>query len=189
MTDVKSRPAYVPLAADLKARDHLLVAETAGLESVLRVLEELGRDAAPVELYWLGDLPATLAGRTFVSAFDKPAALAEALRERLSRSAMGLRLYLAGTEAFVWEAGQPARAAGLREDEIRREACETAPRRVFCVHCRHILEAAATHPVICPGCGLALEVRDHFSPALAAYLGVFAASGSRKAPEPEERLA
>ncbi|MEJ2632924.1 MAG: dimethylamine monooxygenase subunit DmmA family protein [Acidihalobacter sp.] len=190
LAGVKSRPVHAPLRADPVARNHLLVAEAPGLEAVTRVLDALDGRGVPTEVLWLGVAPQALAGRAALSAFDDMAALAEALRERLATSGMGTRLYLAGREAFVWEAGLPARAAGLREDEIQREACGSRARRVFCVHCRHLLEAVTVNPVVCPNCGVVLEVRDHFSRALAAYLGVCAnAESPCELPETQETFA
>lgn len=186
---VKSRPVHAPLAADPAGRNHLLVAEAPGLDAVLRVLDELAGSTIPAEVYWLGDVPNALAGRMAVCAFDSQAALAKALEDRLALGGMGLRLYLAGREAFVWAASLPARAAGLREDEIQREACGSKARRVFCVHCRHTLEEVTTNPVVCPSCGTLLEVRDHFSRAMAAYIGVIVnAEDPHDVPEPEEQF-
>lgn len=192
---VKSQPLYTPLSPDPAARHHLLVAEAAGLEAVKRVLDALAGvdgEAAPVEVFWLGEVPATLAARIGVAiqTCDALPALCEALAQRLSSAGMGLRLYLAGRESFVWQLDAPARAAGLREDEIRREACGTAARRVFCVHCRTLSEDVTTSPVQCPACGIWLEVRDHFSRTLAAYIGVVAnAEDPAVRPESEARFA
>ena len=187
---VKCRPVHVSLRADFSARSHLLVAEAPGLVAVERVLETLRDSRAPTEVLWLGEAPAALAGRADLRAFGDMATLAKALRSRLAISGMGLRLYLAGRETFVWEAALPARAAGLREDEIQREACSALERRVYCVHCRHVLEAATVNPVACPSCGVVLEVRDHFSPMQAAYLGVCAnAAAPGELPETQAPLA
>ncbi|MEJ2061270.1 MAG: dimethylamine monooxygenase subunit DmmA family protein [Gammaproteobacteria bacterium] len=188
---VKSQPVYVPLAADFSARSHVLVAESAGLDAVLRVVTELkgqGGDAA-VEVYWLGPEPAKLASQAVVSAFDTLGALTAALAQRLASAGMGLRLYLAGRESFIWRVNLVAREAGLREDEVLREACGSRARRVFCVHCRTLIEDVTTNPVTCPSCGELLEVRDHFSRAMAAYIGVVVnAEDPSDAPEPEEQF-
>ena len=188
---VKSRPVYAPLVVDPAARNHLLVAEPAGLDAVLRVVSgwQGSGSEAPLEVDWLGPAPEILVSRVTVKAFDTLAALTTALEQRLTLSGMGLRLYLAGRESFVWRVNLPAREAGLREDEIRREACGSKARRVFCVHCRHTLEDVTTNPVACPSCGVLLEVRDHFSRALAAYAGVVVnAENPLDAPEPEEQF-
>lgn len=187
---VKSQPVYAPLSADSAARRHLLVAEPPGLDAVLRVVEALAGSGLPVEVYWLGAEPALLAGQVAVHVFDTLGSLTTALERRLSSAGMGLRLYLAGRESFLWQVNLPAREAGLRDDEIQREACGSKARRVFCVHCRHTLEDVTTNPVICPSCGVLLEVRDHFSRALAAYAGVVVnAEDPLDVPEPVEQFA
>lgn len=190
---VKSRPSYMPLRAEPCAQCHLLVAERPGLDAVLRLIDELdamANETGPVEVYWLGKKPDVLARRVTLFAFNELAVLATALERRLSTAGMGLRLYVAGREAFVWQASLAARAVGLREDEIQREACGSRARRVYCVHCRHIFAGVTTTPVPCPCCGMSLAVRDHFSPALAAYLGVCAiAQYPGEPPPPTEPLA
>jgi hypothetical protein len=186
---VKSQPMYTPLSADTAARLHVLVAEPVGLEAVLRVLGEIERSGAPAEVYWLGSAPTQLEARVTVHAFNSVTRLGEALRQRLASAGMGLRLYLAGREAFLWKVNLPARETGLREDEIQREACGSRARRVFCVHCRQVLEKVTTNPVVCPSCNVLLEVRDHFSRALAAYIGVVInAEDPLDAPDPKEEF-
>ena len=186
---VKSQPVYAPLFADFSARHHVLVAEPVGLEAVLRVIKDAGKIQGLIELYWLGSEPEQLDGRLIVYAFDSVAELNDALAKRLSAAVMGMRLYLAGREAFLWQVNLPAFAAGLREDEIQREACGSWSRRVYCVHCRHTMEGVVSNPVACPNCGILLEVRDHFSRALAAYIGVVInAEDPLDIPKPEEQF-
>lgn len=187
---VKSQPVYTRLSADVAARQHVFVADPAGLDSVLRVIDDLAQNREPAEIFWLGEVPASLGSRLDVQAFDNIATLKQALKQRLSTAGMGLRLYLAGTEAVLWQSNQACVDAGLREDEIRREACGSLARRVFCVHCRHVAEDVRTNPVECPSCHVLLEVRDHFSRALAAYIGVVVNAEDPDAiPEPQEQFA
>lgn len=186
-TGVKSRPTYGGLVPDPAARRHLLVATPEGLSAVEPLLKALAQRDATVELLWLGTPPEPLPGRVPVQVFPTLEALNKALAERLRTAGMGLRLYLAGPESFIWQVSAAARSTGLREDEIQREACGTPTRRVFCVHCRHIAEGVATNPATCPACGLLLEVRDHFSRAHAAYIGVCVnAEDPGETPEPQE---
>lgn len=181
---------YARLSADAGARHHVLVAEPAGLEAVLRVLDAILESGMPVEVYWLGSVPAKLADRLTFYSFDSVSSLTEALALRLSSAAMGLRLYMAGREAFLWQVNLACIATGLREDEIQREACGSLARRVFCVHCRNMIEDVTITPVQCPSCHVLLEVRDHFSRALAAYIGVVInAEDPNDAPEPQELFA
>lgn len=186
---VKSQPVYAPLCADLTGRHHLLVAETAGLDAALRVIDGVTLGEVPIEVFWLGAAPERLQCRVAVHTFDSIAMLTSALASRLSAIGMGLRVYLAGREAFLWQVNMPAIAVGLREDQVQREACGSKARRVFCVHCRHVLGEVTTNPIVCPSCGVVLEVRDHFSRALAAYVGVVAnAEDPSDVPEPREQF-
>jgi predicted RNA-binding Zn-ribbon protein involved in translation (DUF1610 family) len=84
---------------------------------------------------------------------------------------MGLRLYLAGSERFLWRASAIATTAGLCADEIRREHVGSQARAVYCVHCKIIEPHVTTNILICPGCARTLMVRDHYSARLAAYMG------------------
>lgn len=187
---VKSQPVYVRLCADDAARQHVLVAEAAGLEAVRRVIDALGVRDVAVEVYWYGPEPDTLSGQARVYAFDSMSLLNEALAQRLSSASMGLRLYLAGRESFIWQINKVSMELGLRDDEIQLEACGSQARRVFCVHCRHVTKEVRTNPVSCPNCHVLLEVRDHFSRALAAYIGVVVnAEEPEVKPEPEEVFA
>lgn len=95
-----------------------------------------------------------------------------ALRHRLSREFMGFRLYVIGTEPFVWKVRGTAEEFGLGCDEVRLFAIGSLARRVFCNHCRTITEGVKTDIVICSGCRANLFVRDHFSRRLNAFAGV-----------------
>jgi dimethylamine monooxygenase subunit C len=187
---VKSQPVYVPLSADPSARRHVLVAESLGLEAIFRVIDAIRDNGVLVEVYWLGSVPERLASHPDVYSFDSIALLSDALVERLAQAEMGLRLYMAGHEAFLWQINQVCSEMGLRDGEIQREACGSLARRVFCVHCRNLLEDVTTNPVPCPRCHVLLEVRDHFSRALAAYIGVVVnAEDPNDRPEPQEQFA
>lgn len=169
---VKSQPVYIQLSADSAARRHIFVAEPVGLEAIRRVTGGLLQSGGSAEIFWLGEMPNSLASRFKVEAFDNIASLKQAVKIRLSSIGMGVRLYLAGSEAMIWQVNQACLEMGLREDEIQREACGSLARRVFCVHCRHVIEGVKTNTTKCPSCEVLLEVRDHFSRTLAAYIGV-----------------
>lgn len=171
---VKSKPVYMPLSADSKIRNHLLVSDLGGLEVVLRVLDELSDPdrSDSIDVYWLGSVPRAFANHVSVYTFDSRAALLRALEQRLSLSSMGMRLYISGRESFLWQVSNTAHAVGLREDEILHEACGPEARCVFCIHCRSFIKDVITSSIVCPSCGEMLEVRDHFSRALVAYMGV-----------------
>lgn len=93
------------------------------------------------------------------------------VRDRLASARVGLRLYLLGTEGFIWRWAAVARGFGLGAEEMQVERCGTLARRVYCVHCGAFTEQARHNIVTCAGCGRSLFVRDHFSRHHAAYMG------------------
>jgi hypothetical protein len=103
--------------------------------------------------------------------FGSEEALTQALRAELGQGRMGLRLYLAGSDAFLWQSAREARAFGMSSDEMRLERCGSLERPVYCTHCTHVTQGVKTNLVVCPGCQRTLFVRDHFSRHLAAYMG------------------
>jgi hypothetical protein len=104
--------------------------------------------------------------------FRSPQHLLIALRHRLARERMGFRLYVIGTEPFVWKVRGIAEEFGLGREEVRLFAAGSSARRVFCNHCRTITEGVTTDIVVCSGCRANLFVRDHFSRRLNAFAGV-----------------
>lgn len=97
---------------------------------------------------------------------------ARRLHQVLVSATVGSHLYLMGDEAFIWRVHGEARSAGLENDEIDIIRTLAGPRLVYCVHCG-LTQAAGPQPLLaCIGCDLGLEVRDHFSHRLGAYLGV-----------------
>ncbi|MEO8752441.1 MAG: dimethylamine monooxygenase subunit DmmA family protein [Casimicrobiaceae bacterium] len=103
--------------------------------------------------------------------FESIAMMLETLRATLQAGRMGLRLYLAGSEHFLWSASSIAMGVGLCADEIQREHVGSLARAVYCVHCKAIAPHVSTNIVACPGCARTLMVRDHYSARLAAYMG------------------
>jgi len=101
-----------------------------------------------------------------------PEALA-ALRSALGRSHVGVRLVLAGPTADVRAAAAAAAECGLQQEEITLLHDETAPRVIYCPHCRATTKTvrAAGEEVDCQECGTVLATTDHFSRRLGAYLG------------------
>ena len=152
---MKSRPVYQPLAPDKSGTRHLVVCE---------------RDApADLAVRFAGLAPDVL---TQEAGFRTLSAV-------LETACMGLRLYLVGSEAFVWQARQVAEAYGLGEGEILLAGDSSGPRRAQCVHCKTFANAVTTPTYICAGCGLRLLVRDHFSRRLAAFQAVAVRAESR----------
>lgn len=90
----------------------------------------------------------------------------------LSDAAMGLQLYLTGTEGMMGQVMQAAVTAGIPHTAIQTEHRGSVARRMQCVHCKGITEDVEMDPFQCSHCGLNLFVRDHYSRRIAAYQGV-----------------
>lgn len=163
---IKSRPIYKPFQIDPTGRAHLVVTDLSVLPEHLAVPEiEIWR----VELMAPGiAMPAAGMERAYRSVAE----LLSHLQHRLGREAVGFRLYVIGMEAFLWDVMNLACKAGLGPDEVRLTQMGSMRRRVYCTHCRTMIENVATNIVPCPSCEANLFVRDHFSRRLAAFMGV-----------------
>lgn len=102
------------------------------------------------------------------------AALSEALTTLLSVARVGVHLELHGDEAFIWSLRNVARAAGLLAEEITLHCSGSGRRMLFCVHCASLQVGTCASVQPCSHCAVLLEVRQHFSERLGAYLGVCA---------------
>ncbi|MFG1347303.1 dimethylamine monooxygenase subunit DmmA family protein [Xanthobacter autotrophicus DSM 431] len=172
---IKSRPRYQAIQPDPAGRHHLMVVDGAEVPgealaegvtpSAFEVWTVARKSAVPAS-------PAMEEAAGAVRPFRSAAHLFSALEERLARETMGLRLYAAGTEPFLWDAAGLGEKAGLSRQEMQFAHVGAKARRIFCVHCREVMEGVTTSIVTCSGCGAPLFVRDHFSRRLAAFMGV-----------------
>lgn len=153
------------LSAAAGGRRHLVVAGSGA--RVAPLLATVGRPDA-VELVVVAPSSVALSA-TIVEDDDE---LETVLRDRLAAAMVGMRLHLAGSDAFVRRMSAAALDAGLLPDEIAVIA-ETDPAayRVACVHCRAITEPVTETVMRCAGCRRALFVYHHFSRRKAAYMG------------------
>lgn len=102
---------------------------------------------------------------------DIPALLLE--WQRLLREAtMGTSVYAAGGEIFLGEVVQSVVRYGVSPCACQTELRGSVSRRVQCIHCKHINDGIATEAVTCSHCGIRLQVRDHYSRRLNAFMGV-----------------
>lgn len=171
-----SRPLHAPLQPR-PCRSALIVTDDAGAAAVVTLAEAAPDLAAKATVLHVQDgmsmAPALAALNparlvTLASTAELPAALDQAL----AGATMGLQVWLAGSEGLIGQAQARIMAAGLPLGAIQSEHRGTAARRMQCVHCKTIAEGVTVDPYLCPGCGRALFVRDHFSRRLGAFQGV-----------------
>jgi dimethylamine monooxygenase subunit C len=164
----KSRPLYAPFKLDLSGRAHLIVTTELELPEILEFA------LADIETWTVKTIAPGIQAPIYKStrAFRAVPELLGQLAHRLSRETAGFRLYAIGTESFMWDVHNLARAAGMGAAEIFMTRAGPFTRRVYCTHCRTMIEDVANTITPCPGCGAALFVRDHFSRRLAAFMGV-----------------
>lgn len=165
---IKSRPVYAPFKLDVTGKTHLIVTN---LPEPPVALEEGfgGITIWTVKTAGRGiPAPATENLRPFRSTAE----MLPQLAVRLAQARVGLRLYALGSEAFIWDAFNTAIAAGLDKSEIFTHHAGPFVRRVYCTHCRTMIDDVAVNIIPCPVCGAHLFVRDHFSRRLAAFMGV-----------------
>jgi len=165
---IKSRPIYEPFRIDPTGRAHLIVTDLASLPADVGELEFSNIEIWVVHVV----APGIQAQGGEARAFRAVADLLASLSVRLAREPVGFRLYALGTEAFLWDVNNAARAAGLGKGEILLTHAGSLKRRVYCTHCKTMNEDVTTSIVTCRACGANLFVRDHFSRRLAAFMGV-----------------
>jgi predicted RNA-binding Zn-ribbon protein involved in translation (DUF1610 family) len=174
ISGIKSRPTYAPIVFDPTGLTHLLIGAGAGREVLERVVAEApaaARNSITILYLPEGHAPASSSGVLTITVGDLDQLLKKA-DELLGQARMGLRLYIAGPEIFIWDVMKIADYYGMHKNEVAREIAGSLARRVFCTHCRNYDEGvtASIHP--CSKCGEPLLVRDHFSRRHAAFMGV-----------------
>ena len=180
ITGIKSRPVYDVLAPMSNGALHVIAGQGSGGQALLRLLGELSDKSEHIVVFYSTE---SFSGKDFsaelqaietenLRLFKSNAELVGYLETYLSTAKTGLRLYLAGSESFIGTAMQVANKFNLNSDEVLREHGGTYVRRVWCVHCDTYTENVTHRVYKCPGCGLDLVVRDHYSGRLAAFMGV-----------------
>ena len=170
---IRSRPKYAPFELVSPARSHLIISDCA--ENLPRISAP-SVDDPPLEFWTIRPDSRSLGAQRDGDGIDNfhfrsAPHLFDQLSYRLGREHVGLHLYAIGTEAFIWDIAKIARQHGMDRDEYHLTHRGSENRRVYCVHCRAITEHVRTTVVNCSGCGAHLQVRDHFSQRLAAFMG------------------
>lgn len=192
-SDIKSRPAYGVLRPVPTARENLIAAEATGIQAVLRLMGEapdgfaerthlLFAETGSAATHDLDVLRAF--GLANIDVVPDPDEALRFLERLLDSATMGTRLYAVGSESFVGQVVHHAIKHHIDHNSVITELCGSLARRVQCVHCKHTTEGVTMSFYDCPGCGVTLLVRDHYSRRLAAFQGV-----SATAEDPDEHPA
>ena len=165
---IKSQPVYSPVKRDTKGHYNVFVTEDCAF-STLRALFD---SFPPVEKKLLIVSDINVGGFIPQSQRIASAEMQSMFERYLADLPLDTRIYIAGSEAFLWDVHALAIKAGLASEQISMFEPATKVRRVFCGHCYTLISDVLYSPVVCPSCQRLLEVRDHFSKQHAAYLGV-----------------
>jgi hypothetical protein len=169
----KSRPIYPQsLIFDPAGRAHLVA--LSGNEAAELVSRTLPPPCGPISVLTVNsDAPAFRGVSGFnIEPCDDEASLLERARTILEESTMGIRVYAVGPEAFLWLVDGVAQGFGFGKYEVVKLPVGSIARRLYCSHCKTVDYPVTDNLHCCSGCGLTLQVRDHFSRRLGAFMGV-----------------
>lgn len=191
---IRSKPNYETLQWRDKASAHVVVAKGAGGLAVLQLFQ-LMYPTQPVTVFYVRgsegdtDYTTTLAkvvGEGF-RVFESEMEALYAFYRSLPDCCMGTRLYVSGTESFMWSVCKLAKLFDIQESEVMMELSNSLARPVYCVHCKGTTPDVTTNIATCSKCSRKLFVRDHFSRHLGAYMGLMIdAENPGEVPEIEE---
>lgn len=174
LSTITSRPVYQPLQPAPGPGRHWLVLEAGSVSSSLKA--ELAQAFAAVQgrlqSWYVGEGASSVQSAGLAPlALPDLSALSQALAQ-INPVLVSDRLYVQGTEPFVWAVAQAAAQAGWKPEQLQLAHAGSLQRRVWCTHCHGLTEGVKTSIVACATCGRQLLVRDHFSKRHGAFMGV-----------------
>jgi len=189
---IRSKPVYTSLLWHEKATSHLVVAQGQGGMAVLKLFQLMHPKQAITVLYT--PLAESDYSKTLIKVVPEGLHILETEQEVLAKldsvlkgMFMGMRLYIAGSEDFMWSVAKLANKFGIEDAGMMKELTGTLARPIYCVHCKATTHGVTTNIEKCSGCGRMLFVRDHFSRQLGAYMGLMIdAESPGEIPEIEE---
>ena len=191
---IRSKPIYTSLVWQDKATSHLAIAQGDGGMALLKLFQ-LKHPKQPIAVLYANNANSKIDyAKTLnkvvpegLQLFTTEQDALHALNNILPTMRMGLRLYVAGTEGFIWSASECVKKFGIEDADMMKELTGTLARSVYCVHCKAITHDIRTNIGKCIGCERMLFVRDHFSRRLGAYMGLMVdAESPGELPEIEE---
>ncbi len=173
---IKSKPIYGALAWHDKATVHLVIAQSQGGLAVLKLFEQMQPKQPVRVLYAQQDTDYAKTLKKVVpeglDVLNSEQELLDVLKSIMPTMRMGLRIYIAGSEGFIWSVAEAVKAFGVENADLMKEQTDTLARTIYCVHCKAITHNITTNIGKCSGCGRMLFVRDHFSRQMGAYMGL-----------------
>jgi ferredoxin-NADP reductase len=191
---IRSKPIYTSLVWHEKATSHLVVAHGSGGMAVLKIFQQM-YPKQPISVIYARQ---SNSGSDYTTNLQKIVTedlqlcdteqqALEVLKAALPAARMGMRLYVAGSERFIWSVAELVKQYGVEDADIMKELTDTLARSVYCVHCKAITHDIRTNIGQCCGCSKMLLIRDHFSRRLGAYMGFMVdAESPGQLPEIEE---
>lgn len=174
---IRSKPIYTSLLWHEKATSHLVVAQGQGGMAVLKLFQMMHPKQPITVLYtpfagadYSKTLKKVIPEGLFV--LNSEQEVLDKLDSTLKTMFMGMRLYIAGSEDFMWSVAKVANKFGVEDAGMMKELTGTLARPIYCVHCKATTHGVTTNIGKCSGCGRMLFVRDHFSRQLGAYMGL-----------------
>jgi len=176
---IRSKPVYTSLVWHEKATSHLVLTQGDGGMALLKLFQLKHPNQPICVLYANNPSSKVDYAKTLekvvpegLQIFNTEQDVLYAFNDVLPTMFMGLRLYVAGSESFIWSVSECAKAYGIEDADIMKELTGTLARTVYCVHCKAITRDITTNIGKCCGCERMLFVRDHFSRRLGAYMGL-----------------
>ncbi|WP_319421249.1 dimethylamine monooxygenase subunit DmmA family protein [Pleurocapsa sp. FMAR1] len=170
---MRSVPQPTKLKFDLSASLHLICVEKDAINLVCTKLNALEYIPVNLQIFYQGAI--AIARKDLdIEQFDSTENLEARLQNFLQQAYMGTRFYAVGSEQFVQNLRRLARSFGMLEEEIHLEIVNRKVKNIYCSTCHRINPQVQTNIITCSGCGIKLEVWEHFSRLKNAYLGVCA---------------
>ncbi len=95
----------------------------------------------------------------------------EDIQSILDKQLMGTKLFISGTWSMVQDVKKIAYAAGFTDEEIQTKEIGEKEDKVYCVKCYKFSKKTKSNNLTCEHCNTLLDVSEHYSKTLDAYLG------------------
>jgi dimethylamine monooxygenase subunit C len=146
-------PKNMELSFRKGKRKFLFCADGEGVSSLYVLVQQAMKENVPFDFHVLDDVTDSFLGQWF------------------DQQKMGTYLYISGRWESVKRVGILALEAGFFEHEMQWKVIDHGRKAVMCCKCHGVNEDGGNSHITCQHCGIRLEVSDHYSRRLEAYLG------------------